>query len=99
MCNLVSYGNINRTCNRVNNDNINDVNNVNNIELNDVNNIKLNDVNNIKLNKIIFKNNFRLSGKVIYMFINITLPTNIQSTTTKGNMPPSLNFNINLINN
>ena len=40
MCNLVSYGNINRTCNRVSNDN----------------NIKLDNVNDIKLNKLVMLN-------------------------------------------
>jgi len=47
------------------------------------------------VNKNNFKNNFRLSGKVIYVFVNMTLPTNIQSTTTKGNVPLSLNSSIN----
>ena len=63
--------------------------------VNNINDIGLNNVNDAKLGKIIFKNNFRLSGKMIYMFINITLPTSTQSTTTKGNVPLSLNFSIN----
>ena len=96
---LFSYSNINRTCNKVsNNNNISNIklNNINGI--NDINDIGLNNVNDARLNKNNFKNNFRLSGKVIYMFINITLPTSTQSTTTKGNVPLSLNSNINLIN-
>jgi len=100
--------NVNRTCNRVNNNSNIKLNNVNDIKLNKISNAKLNNVSNIALSKInntnnvndieldkvndieLNKNNFRLSRKVIYMFTNITLPTRIQSTTTKGNVPLSL---------